>query len=193
MSKQPEVVITDESFAEAFVSSLASGINWARRVLSAASAKYSDIPDTAVVNAEATLIRDRLTRDGYQGSTLKNRPSVARKILRTHTVLGAALDKAEADKSWPRPARGFDQQTFEKLVTVAHKLADDGGKLPTAAAVHKNFVALMTANPKGKTPAQKCEAGFKAMLKSGTGAAKWLAVIDAAVKEAEKQGLPIPE
>lgn len=193
VSKQPEVVITDESFADAFVSSMASGLNWARRVLEAASKKYSDIPDTPVINAEAILIRDRLTRDGYKGSTLKNRPSVARKILRVHTVLPTALDKCEADKNWPRPARGFDQQTFEKMVTCAAKLEKENGKLPTAAAVHKSFVALMSATPNGKTPAQKCAAGFKAMLKSGTGAAKWTAVIDAAVKEATKQGLQIPE
>lgn len=183
-----------ESFADAFVSNLNSGLNWARNVLAAASREFgAEVPEAKVINAHATQIKDRLTREGFTGSTLKNRPSVARKILRVHTVLDDAVTKVDKSTAWTRPKRGFDQQTFEKIVTVANRLLTDGGKMPTATAVANRFIADSNATPKGKTPSKVAEAAFKRLVESGTTAAKWVAVIEAAQQAAAEQGINIAD
>ena len=182
-----------ETFVDAFCGVVDQGLAWAQSCLAAAKAEHKDtIPDDDVVKAKAILIKSVLADNGMSAKTQANRATVARKILRNHTALSVALPKVVADKSWPRPVgRGFDPQTFEKLVTLAHKMNGDAGKVPTGTALASRFIERMNEPKKGRTPAQKAAAAFKALQTSGTGSAKWVAVIEAAIKEAKKQGLAI--
>lgn len=183
------------TFVDAFCGVVDMGLSWARGCLDAAKREHSDgIPNDEVIKAKAVLVKSKLAEQGKSAKTQANRATVARKILRNHTALSVALPKVEGDKSWERPTgRGFDPQTFEKLVTLAHKMHEDSGKVPTGTALATKFVTMMKAPKASTTPQRKCENAFKAMLNSGTAAAKWVAVIEAACKEARKQGIAIPE
>lgn len=196
MAKQVEVVIEDESFVDAFCSNTDDALNWATRTLAAAGGKYkSDIPDSNVVNAEATLVKDRLIRDGFKGSTLRNKPSVARKILRNHPVLSATLPQVLKSKAWKRPDRcregGIDQQSFEKLVTCAETYRKDNDRQASQKTLFAAFKAKMDAPPTSKTPTQKAAAGLKQLLGSGCRSKAWKAVMDAARTAAEAEGIDL--
>lgn len=179
------------TFVEAFVSGIVSGaVNWAFGMIDAAKAEFgTHVPESKTVSEQADAIGSALKKAGYADKTVANRKSLARKVLRTHTVLRDAIEKAEKSKAWTRGSRGFDQQTVEKLITAAAKLERKNKSVPTSQQVLTAFIQTMKPTP--PTPAaDKAVNAMRALcLNTGSRSPKWKAVIEAAIKEAEKQNL----
>lgn len=182
---------TAPTFVEAFVSGIVSGaVNGAFEMIDAAKAEFgTHVPESKTISEQADAIGDALKKAGYAAKTVANRMTLARKVLRTHTVLRDAIEKAEKSKAWTRGSRGFDQQTVEKLITAASNLERKNKSVPTSAQVLAAFIEAMKPTP--PTPAgDKAINAMRALcLNTGTRSAKWKAVIDAAIKEANAQGL----
>lgn len=182
----------DMGFRKAFVAAVTSGTaNFVETMVAAAMGSFGKalhepkVEKQLVTNVGKEISQD-LKAEGFAEKTVSNRASVARKIVRCRTFLESAVGHITSDKRFETGARGFDQQTLERILTACNK-AFDGEKEPKNAAIATIYFDSLT--PTKVNVQKKAASALKALVNSGVRSAAWRAVIDAAVKEADKQGL----
>jgi uncharacterized protein (UPF0335 family) len=184
-------------FREAFVAAVTDGTaNFIDRMVAAAMNTFGktlsdESTERKVINAVGAQIQQDLKAEGFAAKTVSNRASVARKIARCRTFLPAAIAAVQKDSRFELGARGFDQQTLERILTVSNKQFAEGGKVPAAPFKPLRDAYFAASAPKKTAPKTKALAALKSFMNISTTASDIVDIQTAVLKVLKSKGIEL--